>query len=150
MLHVLVFGLTIGLAGCQTFGTPAEPETTGIAALQAPEVLVQSLDALPDGGGSDTAEVSEAADAVPEAPPVEKSAPHLACETLGGFYGQVGKGGAFTCQFPTKDGGKSCTRAGDCEGICLARSRSCAPINPLFGCNEVLQDDGRRVTLCID
>jgi hypothetical protein len=34
--------------------------------------------------------------------------------------------------------------------MCLARSGTCAPIMPLFGCNEVLDKQGRRVTLCIE
>ena len=50
----------------------------------------------------------------------------------------------------TRDGGKSCKRERDCEGLCLARSRTCAPIQPLFGCNDILQDNGVMVTLCID
>ena len=32
----------------------------------------------------------------------------------------------------------------------LARSGTCAPITPMFGCNDILQDDGREVTLCLD
>ena len=50
--------------------------------------------------------------------------------------------GLHSCITPTRDAGKSCRKAGDCEGLCLARSRTCAPIEPLFGCNAVLQEDG--------
>jgi hypothetical protein len=46
--------------------------------------------------------------------------------------------------------GKACTRQSQCEGYCLARSGTCAPITPMFGCNDILQDDGREVTLCLD
>ena len=33
--------------------------------------------------------------------------------------------------------GKASARA-----LCLARSQTCAPFKPLFGCNEILQDNG--------
>ena len=82
------------------------------------------------------------------APP--KSAPQLACEAGGGIWSDAGKAGVKTCVQRTRDAGKSCKRQSDCEGLCLARSRSCAPVAPLFGCNDILQADGRQVTLCID
>ena len=82
------------------------------------------------------------------APP--KSAPQLACEAGGGIWSEAGKKGVKTCVQRTRDAGKSCKREGDCEGYCLARSRSCAPVTPLFGCNDILQADGGQVTLCID
>lgn len=55
----------------------------------------------------------------------------------------------MTCVNPTRDAGKACRRGSDCEGLCLARSFTCAPYDPLFGCNEILQDDGSRVTYCL-
>lgn len=58
--------------------------------------------------------------------------------------------GLFVCVRQTRDGGQRCTRASDCEGYCLARSGSCAPIAPLFGCHEVLGRDGARTTLCVE
>ena len=54
------------------------------------------------------------------------------------------------CIQPTRDGGKRCTRESQCDGVCLARSGTCAPVKPLLGCNEVLQDNGVRATLCIE
>lgn len=56
----------------------------------------------------------------------------------------------MACVRPTGEGLKACRRATDCRGECLARSGTCAPIAPLFGCNEVLDDMGRRMTQCID
>lgn len=94
--------------------------------------------------------------AKPEAAPPEaeaappKTAPQLACEAGGGLWSEAGKKGVKTCVQRTRDAGKSCKREGDCEGYCLARSRSCAPVTPLFGCNDILQADGGQVTLCID
>ena len=79
-----------------------------------------------------------------------KSPEQVLCEKAGGQWAVAGKTGAFICVKPTRDGGKMCRKKGDCQGLCLARSGTCAPFAPLFGCNEVLEKDGRRVTLCID
>lgn len=83
----------------------------------------------------------------PEPPPA--SPEEAACRKKGGQWSKVGKGG-MTCVQRTRDAGKVCTKASQCEGLCLARSGTCAPIMPLFGCNDILQNDGSRVTLCID
>jgi hypothetical protein len=63
---------------------------------------------------------------------------------------RVGTGELRTCVFTTRDGGKQCNRESQCEGVCLARSGTCSPVKPLLGCNEILQDNGARVTLCIE
>ncbi|TYB84508.1 hypothetical protein [Oceaniovalibus sp. ACAM 378] len=73
-----------------------------------------------------------------------------ACTARGGRWGQGGIGGRFACYTDTRDGGRICRAAGDCEGLCLARSQSCAPVTPLFGCNEVLTQSGQAATICID
>jgi hypothetical protein len=87
-----------------------------------------------------------AAPAVPEA---AKTPGQIACERKKGIWSKAGKGG-FSCISKTRDAGKECRAAKDCEGLCLARSGTCAPFKPLFGCNEILDDMGRRMTLCID
>ncbi len=85
------------------------------------------------------------------APPTEpKSDAQIACERKGQIWSQVGKGALSACLQRTRDSGKRCTKESQCEGQCLARSGTCAPIKPLLGCNEVLQENGARVTLCID
>lgn len=109
-----------------------------------PEGAAAALSPVPDAAEAPAAPV--AAPAVPEA---EKSAAQLACEKKKGRWSRAGKGG-FTCISKTRDGGKACRKATDCEGQCLARSLTCAPFKPLFGCNEILDDIGRRMTLCID
>lgn len=86
----------------------------------------------------------------PLQPPAPQSQAQIACERKGGTWASAGIAGLKACIRPTRDGGKQCRRESDCEGLCLARSRTCAPITPLFGCNDILQDDGRQVTLCID
>ncbi len=72
------------------------------------------------------------------------------CEARGGEYARGGLLGGFLCFRPTGDAGKSCARAGDCEGICYADSRQCSPVSPVFGCISMLDTDGRRVEICID
>ncbi len=113
----------------------------------------------PDPGkavGAETVESPEAADTPPppeaaEAQPgAEKSPSQLTCEKKGNIWAKVGETGANYCAKRTRDNGKRCTKATECEGLCLARSGTCAPFNPLFGCNEILQDDGSRVTQCIN
>jgi hypothetical protein len=147
-----------------------DTDVLGGTALRTSEVEVQTLDALPatptleaPGPVSDTSEpqaltpLSEKSEVAqePVAPiapktPVFKSAAQVSCEKKGGVFANVGRSGTFSCQTRTNDSGKACQSENDCSGSCLARSRSCAPLDPLFGCNEVLQADGRRVTLCID
>lgn len=89
----------------------------------------------------------EAAAPVPEA---LKSAAQLACEKKRDLWVKAGKSGASTCVKRMKDAGKRCTTGKQCQGECLARSGTCAPYQPLFGCNEVLQDNGVRTMLCLD
>jgi hypothetical protein len=83
-------------------------------------------------------------------PVTPKSEMQLACERKKGSWSGIGKGGARACVFQTRDGGKRCDRESQCDGVCLARSGTCSPLKPLYGCNEILQDNGARVTLCLD
>jgi hypothetical protein len=72
------------------------------------------------------------------------------CLAKGGQYGVGGLAGLKVCFETPKDAGKSCRKSTDCDSHCLARSKSCAPVTPLFGCNAVLDSSGREVTLCVD
>ena len=87
--------------------------------------------------------------AVPPPPP-PKSDPQLLCEASGGIWGQSGGIGGFLCQKKTRDGGKVCHKKGDCSGECLGPSQTCSPVAPLMGCNDVMDTQGRMVTLCLD
>jgi len=135
----------------------ATPATDPAADLPGPKPRPDTL-ANPEPGAEQVAPETGAAEpaapeplaSVPEDPPAPKSADQVLCEKTGGQWAVAGKSGAFSCIKPTRDGGKSCTKKGDCQGMCLARSGTCAPFMPLFGCNEILEKDGRRVTLCID
>ncbi|MEM9473660.1 MAG: hypothetical protein AAGA71_00070 [Pseudomonadota bacterium] len=73
-----------------------------------------------------------------------------ACEADGGRWGTGSREGTFVCYRTPADAGQTCSADGDCEGLCLARSRTCAPVTPMFGCHEVLGRLGARSTLCIE
>jgi len=75
---------------------------------------------------------------------------HASCIKGGGDFVRQGKGGGFYCLSRPKDAGKSCSTSDDCESACLARSRSCAPLKPLLGCNPILSAAGIEETQCID
>lgn len=100
-----------------------------------------------EDGATTTVETLPAAAAPP--PPEPKSEAQLACERRDGTWTSAGKG-FKSCVYRTRDGGKTCRKETDCDGLCLARSGTCAPYKPLFGCNDILDSMGRKVTLCID
>ena len=72
------------------------------------------------------------------------------CAAAGGRFVPGGTAGGLVCFKTPPDAGKSCQRESDCSSACLARSLTCAPIEPLFGCNDILTDSGDRVTQCVD
>jgi hypothetical protein len=104
----------------------AEPETVAVAPEPAPK---------PD---------------LAETPVTPKSEQQLACEKKKGRWAKIGAGNKRACVFQTRDSGKRCERESQCDSVCLARSGTCAPYKPMYGCNEILQDNGARVTLCLD
>lgn len=130
-------------------GTPTAteaPATTTPAGSQPQPATPPALTANPEAA---TAAQEATEETPPEnAPP--KSEAQLACEADGGTWGRAGMSLAQTCFRPTRDGGKSCRKESDCSTLCLARSRTCAPVTPLFGCHPILQADGREVNLCLD
>lgn len=95
-------------------------------------------------------EIAAPAGATPAISEPLKSPSQIACEEDGGTWARAGAGGGMSCVRQTRDGGKQCDSKTECQGECLARSRTCAPIQPLFGCNAVLMDNGAEVSLCID
>ena len=123
-------------------------------ALAAPDPLAATpvLEAKPE----EAAPSEEAAPPVPEIEPAPeavvtvKTQMHLACEKTGGRWSMAGSAEVSFCQTPTRDAGKQCTKGSDCDGYCLSKSRTCAPYTPLLGCNEVLDDQGRMLTECIN
>lgn len=159
------------VAGCELFPTgtsPASPSDVTPGVIAGDAIEVTALDgAAPADAQTGLAPLDRPRDAKAAAPladppasaavPAEEPVPakprseaQRACEKTGGTWAGVGKGLLRACVKTTRDSGKQCTRASQCESACLARSGTCAPFKPLLGCNEILQDDGSRVTLCIE
>ncbi|MDB5665024.1 MAG: hypothetical protein JWS11_1567 [Cypionkella sp.] len=171
ILALLLAGCTLGagkLASPADSANPITGDAIAVTSLDAPAaklagggvkpaVVVGDL-AKADAVKADviTASPSKAEPAIAveapmtEAPLAVLSPEELACAKKGGQWTVAGKAGGMSCVSMMRDAGKSCRRQSDCEGSCLARSNTCAPIAPLFGCNEILQDNGAMVTLCID
>lgn len=133
-------------AGAATPVASVEPAGSDAAAPQAaPAAQAEAApvpSAEPAPGPAPKPELSEK----PVAP---KSEQQLACEKKGSKWFKIGEG-KFGCVKETRDAGKRCEKESQCDGVCLARSGTCAPFKPLYGCNEILQDNGARVTLCLN
>lgn len=125
-------------------GGPAPAQAAGPTAEAAPP------EAAPEAAPEVAAEPAPQPAAAPAVPAEVKSEIQRDCEKRGGTWSGVGSGVLRTCVFETKDSGKRCERESQCEGACLARSGTCSPVKPLLGCHEILQDNGARVTLCIE
>ena len=103
------------------------------------------------GAKADPASASDESLAAEPAEPVAvKSAAQLACEKRKGRWSIAGAGSAAFCQTPTKDSGKVCRSSDDCTGYCLAKSNTCAPVTPMLGCHDILNEAGRMLTQCIN
>ena len=95
-------------------------------------------------------------DGPPPAPTAAPGTPEFieelqaSCEARGGHFGATPGGATRLCYITPKDANQPCSAKSDCEGLCLARSRTCAPVVPMFGCNDVLLDGGGRATICLD
>jgi hypothetical protein len=142
-------------------GAPAVAPARVAAQTAAPDTVVAEAATKstphpkprPAGLGGEAA-VAAAAVEPQASTPAEDAAPkspeQMLCEKAKGQWASAGDTGAYYCASTTRDGGKLCTRKTQCEGQCLARSGTCAPITPLYGCNDIFEKDGRQVTLCID
>ena len=98
------------------------------------------------GCQEDGLSVSESETDVPDILALEQRA----CEKDGGNWALAPSKVGFTCYRQTRDASEPCAKDTDCQGLCLARSRTCAPITPFFGCHEILSASGTRQTLCIE
>ncbi len=143
--------ITGGAIAVTTLGDLPGKAASGAPAMPRPRPKPETI--APRANTADAAPtVAQTAEPAPIAapPPAEPmSAAEKTCVKQGGTWGPAGKAGE-SCRTLTKDSGKQCDAESDCEGYCLARSGTCAPFRPMFGCNEILQDNGVQVTLCID
>lgn len=156
--RALAFLLILALAGC-TLGAGlgkkpvplADNPITGAAiattALDAPKPEAAKPEAAPPV--QPTATTPAAAKPAEPEPAISLPPEALACAKKGDKWLSSGNG-TMSCVHFTKDSGKTCSKQSQCEGYCLARSGTCAPVTPMFGCNEILQNDGVRSTICLD
>lgn len=137
--------------GAAPVSVPAEAGASGTAALQPAAIPAETPAETPEGTESAAAEAEPAPRPDLAATPVTpKSEQQLACEKRKGRWARVGSGDKRACVFQTRDAGKRCEKESQCDSVCLARSGTCAPFKPMYGCNDILQDNGMRVTLCLD
>lgn len=171
-MRILVLLASLALSGCQmTLPHPfadkaVKSEPSVSATIQGDQIQTTALDSAPPPASETSAKVIGApasepkGDAIadpsptavadqPAEAPVVKSALQIDCERKGGNWAVLLSEGAF-CQTLTKDAGKHCKVAGDCEGACLARSQTCAPATPLLGCQSVMDSEGRVQEQCIN
>lgn len=154
MLRVLSFLIVLSgvLSGCDMPPPPPAAQTsTAPARIQSPQpdmpptgvTLAEPSAVLPP-----VASAPVAAPLPPPDPPM-LAQQRAGCARIGGTLIERAAG-VRSCVTPTRDGGQRCNAASACEGICLARSGTCAPFQPLFGCQEVFTLPGRRETLCLE
>ncbi len=53
------------------------------------------------------------------------------------------------CAMPEPDAGAACTGSEQCSGVCLAETRTCAPLRPMIGCFEYIHQ-GEILEICVD
>lgn len=161
-------GLLSGL-----FGQAETPQATTPAAIPAPASTPETGPTETEPGSDaaaptpETGTAAAASEPVPEAtvPEPDPSPPprtgaldpantealqseRVICEAKGGRWSRAG--GGHSCVTPTRDANRACSSASQCQGYCLARSGTCSPVVPLFGCHEVISPSGGMQTICID
>jgi hypothetical protein len=162
---VLMVALVLPLSACHDDFALYEPPRPQVAAPVAvapqpprpaetrpevtPTIVISEPERVPPGTGATVT-------ATPTPPPAtaEAESPLIAqqrrgCEAEGGVL-RPRPGGLLACVRLTGDSGRACTASSQCQSECLARSGTCAPVTPLFGCHEVLLAAGSRVTQCVD
>lgn len=132
-------------------GTPPKAGPPAVAEqipVQVPDRSTPRPKPRPADLGKPGAKPTPQASTPEEAPAPPISPEQALCEKSAGMWATLESGGNV-CVHRTRDGGKVCHRKRDCQGECLSRSNTCAPIMPLMGCNDVLQANGTEVTLCL-
>ncbi|MCC0076493.1 MAG: hypothetical protein H6898_07885 [Rhodobacter sp.] len=139
------------LSTCVSACVPAQLVSEAPATAETMPPPEEQPDAPAEDPATEPAEAVavEALAPLPPPDPPMLAQQRAACQREGGQLMPRG-GGFFACVRPTRDAGRHCTAARDCEGLCLARSSTCAPLHPLYGCQEVFTLPGRRETLCTD
>lgn len=154
MRKLLLALLTLTLfAACEPIPPQTQPEPERVQRVQPQVQPAQAEEAVPEEAVDIEAELpeveAEPEEVLPPPDPPMLAQQRAACTREGGQLSSRGQG-LFACVRPTSDGGTQCDAASACQGVCLARSRTCAPFEPMFGCQEVFTLPGRRETVCID
>lgn len=131
-------------AGPQAGAAAASEPAAGTAS----EIVAETVPAAGSGAAPGAGASPQSAPALAPAPALSPEAQD--CVKRGGRWVGTGSSGLMACVRVTRDAGESCRRQSDCQGYCLARSGTCAPYTPLFGCHEVLGPAGERTTVCLD
>jgi hypothetical protein len=139
----------LGAGAMATAAAQEAPPAPGSQRAEIQPAPLPAADEVSADEAAPEASAEPAAEAEPAPPEAPKSEAQIACERKRGSWATT-NAGLNTCVKPTRDGGKRCERESQCEGLCLARSGTCAPVVPLLGCNDILQDNGVRATLCIE
>lgn len=126
--------------GAAPISAPTSAPTAG-----QPALGTSAAESPADIGAAATSALRAGGSQIPATSPEEAS-----CIAEGGRWGKAGTSSAMACFRPAKDAGKACNAQSDCTTQCLARSGSCAPFWPIFGCTEVIQNDGSVVQLCLE
>jgi hypothetical protein len=101
---------------------------------------------------------------------VEKPSPpktEARCDALGGTWKPIGIFPAPVCRVPTRDAGRTCGDADECDSTCLAKLSTaqidvlrqgatiptlgrCAPAYPVVGCLATVERGAVQGLLCLD
>jgi hypothetical protein len=153
LMVLFLVGCTLGAGLAKKPGAPSENPILGTPIETTALDIVKGEPAKPAVVKPDTSKPDLVTPApIPEAEPapvISLPPEAIACEKKGDKWLSSGSG-TMSCVHFTKDSGKVCQKQSQCEGYCLARSATCAPVTPMFGCNEILQNDGVRSTICLD
>lgn len=165
MRAALLLALCLALAACQPSASgdggavdavsdPSEGDVPDGPAAGAAEAdrPPQQEDADPASAGPEATAEADGDAPAEEAPPEPDifAQARAVCEAEDGRFGRAPGGTEARICFRTPDdANQPCRTNADCEGPCLARSRTCAPILPLLGCHDVILSSGMRATECI-
>lgn len=152
MRSILIFSLMALVASCgqvermNPFAQNESPPAAAPESMPTNETPGREVDgALPTDGP--IAVPAPAADLDPANTEVLDSE-RVLCEEKGGMWSRAG--GGYSCVFATRDANAFCTSASQCEGYCLARSQTCAPVTPLYGCHETISSAGGMQRVCLE
>jgi hypothetical protein len=157
MIRAFVMLALVALSGCpKTASVPSEPAPVAAAKIDQAPIAPAAGDATAkatDGQATDAqptdAKAASASDKASGPPPEPTLLDMMGadCRKQGGTFEKAPSGG-YACFHTPKDAGKHCLKASDCSTLCLARSQTCAPIAPLFGCNDIFGGNGEIQKYC--